>query len=305
MKRKIIGHRRLAASAIAVFALQASALAADPGSPPPPGNADDDAFLRKQAQDYAAAFSSGNAAALTAMWAPDGTLTDVRGEEFHGRDEISKTYSDFFSRFGPQKLEVKVESIRFPSSDVAIEDGICKLVDAPTPIHAAHYQVVHVKKDGKWSMVSGTETPYSPRDNSEFLNELSWIVGDWKAQGPAGSMRFVANWIANKNFISCAWYANDSQQPTQMEIIGWDPSVDQIASWHFDRSGGFGYAAWSKDKNNWIVNAHAVQPGGQTGTAEYLFKKVDNDNFTWRSERRALDGVPMPGTAEIKISRTK
>lgn len=303
MKTKNIRLRHLVATLGLLACLQGAAQAASPT--PPPGTADDETFLRNQAQEYVKAFSAGNATALSAMWAPDGTLIDVRGQEYHGRDEIAKGYEAFFNRFGAQKLEINIENIRFPTPDVAIEEGITRLIDAPTPIHVSRYQVVHVKRDGKWAMTSVTETPYLPVDNASYLKELSWIVGEWKAQGPAGSMKFVANWIANKNFISCCWYANDSQQPAQMEIIGWDPSVSQIASWHFDGSGGFGYAAWSRNKNSWLVAAHAVQPSGSTGEAEYVFKKVNDDNFTWKSERRSLDGVPMPGTDEIKVTRNK
>ncbi len=305
MKSRNIRLRHFAATAVALISMQGACLAAGETPPGASSTADDEAALRAQAQEYATAFSSGNVSALTEMWAPDGTLIDVRGQEFRGRDEIAKDFNNFLSRFGKQHLEVKVESIRFPTSNIAIEEGTSRLIDAPTPIHATRYQVVHAKKDGKWQMVTVTETPYLPVDSADYLKELSWLVGEWKAEGPKGSMKFVANWIANKNFISCSWYGSDSDQPAQMEIIGWDPAVEQIASWHFDRSGGFGYASWTRDKNNWLVDAHAVQPGGSTGQAEYVFKKVDDNNFTWRSDRRILDGVEMPGTDEIKVSRNK
>lgn len=302
MKTSSVSMVRSAAALLALLSLQCASVSAASDTQAPSISADEQT-IRSQAQAYANAFSAADVKALGAMWSADGSLTDVRGHVFKGRTAIEDNYAGFFNRFGKQPLEVTVTSVKFPSPDVAIEEGTGKLLNSTTPVDICRYQVVHVRKDGKWEMVSAAETPYVAVDSKEYLKELSWLVGDWKAQGPAGSMRFSADWISNRNFISCAWYADGSNQPSEMEVIGWDPASEQISSWHFGANGGSGHASWRKDKSSWIVQGEGVQPGGAFGRAEYTFKKVDNNNFTWKSDKRSLNGMQMPTTDEIKVTR--
>ena len=304
MIRRRNNPAKFAATLVALCSWQAAgatlAFAAETAAAPP---ANDEQTIRLQAQEYLTAFKNGDAKKLAAMWTTEGTLVDISGREFHGRADIEKQFAKFFELMGKQPLEVNIESIRFPVADVAIEEGSGKLANSPSPADMCRYQVVHVKKDGQWQMASVTERPFVAADGTEYLKDLSWLVGDWKAQGPAGSMRFSANWVANKNFISCGWYANESQQPSQVVMIGWDPAAEKISSWHFGGDGGSGHGTWSKDKNSWLVSARAVQPGGAVGRASYIFRRVDDNNFSWKAERRSVNGIEMPASDEIKVAR--
>ena len=74
------------------------------------------------------------------------------------------------------------------------------------------------------------------------------------------------------------------------EIVGWDPDRQQIRSWIFDSNGGFGESSWSYDDGHWLIRASNVLPDGSRSTAENVLTKVDDNQFTWESQNRTLDG---------------
>ena len=55
------------------------------------------------------------------------------------------------SRSGPtEKMEIKVENIRFPSRDTAVEEGLTSTTAGGALPESATYRVLHVREDGKW-----------------------------------------------------------------------------------------------------------------------------------------------------------
>ena len=51
------------------------------------------------------------------------------------------------------------------------------------------------------------------------------------------------------------------------QIIGWDPKLGRIVSWHFDAEGGFGHDVWTKDGSKWVIEATGVFRDGSESTA--------------------------------------
>ena len=70
--------------------------------------ASEEAFLR--------AFNRGDAKAVAALWTPNGSLADERGEIFKGRKAIEDQYAAFFKEYPGAKIEVAVKSIEFPGA---------------------------------------------------------------------------------------------------------------------------------------------------------------------------------------------
>src|SRR5262249_30916237 len=160
-------------------------------------HAEDETTIRAQSADYAKAFANGDVAALARMWAEDAVFTDEGGTVFRGREAIRNQIADFFKRNGKQPLEVTVGSVEFPSDTTAIEHGTTCLSAASPPASMQQYTAVHVKRDGKWEMVSVTESPYKAMSSAECLKSLNWLIGDWNTEGPAGKLRLKLDWVAN------------------------------------------------------------------------------------------------------------
>ena len=89
---------------------------------PAAANGDKDA-IQKSSADFQAAFEKRDAKALAGMWTENGEYEDDSGLVLRGRADIEKAYAEFFKDQPPIKIDVHVESLRFPSANCAIEEG--------------------------------------------------------------------------------------------------------------------------------------------------------------------------------------
>src|ERR1700741_4117109 len=158
-------------------------------SPPParatsPEAAAEENSLMNNAKTFVDAFEKGDAKAVAALWAEDGDYVDVNGRHLQGRSVIENAFKDFLGENKELKLRVDVNSVRFLTPDIAIEDGTTTVIppdDAPPS--QARYTNVHVKKDGQWVLQSVREAPYTPPGNYEHLRGLEWAIGEWVDEG--------------------------------------------------------------------------------------------------------------------------
>jgi uncharacterized protein (TIGR02246 family) len=140
--------------------------------------------LTNNAKAFVDAFEKGDAKAVAAFWAEDGDYVDVNGRHLQGRPSIENAFKDFFTENKGLKLRIDVNSVRFVTPDIAIEDGITSVIPPDgTPPSQARYTNVHVKKDGQWVLQSVREAPYTPPGNYEHLRGLEWAVGEWVDEG--------------------------------------------------------------------------------------------------------------------------
>jgi hypothetical protein len=111
--------------------------------------------------------------------------------------------------------------------------------------------------------------------------------------------------MAQGNFIKNTYMATKDGQSTMTggQIIGWDPKLGRIVSWHFDAQGGFGHDVWIKDGSKWVIEATSVLRDGSEGTAVNIVTPIDTNSFTWQSVKRTLDGVSLPDIKPVKIVR--
>src|SRR3954453_14099371 len=90
---------------------------------------EDEAAIRKSDDAYVEAYNKRDAKALAALWSPEAVYVDPEtGEKFVGPDEIAKEFADTFASSKDAKLEVKANSIKFLSPNVAIENGAARIV---------------------------------------------------------------------------------------------------------------------------------------------------------------------------------
>ena len=264
---------------------------------------DDEKALRTQADDYAKAFAAGDYKTIAGMWTSDGTFTDADGEEFKGRPAIEKFFKSSFEHFGGEPLEIDIDTIKFLSNLIAIEEGHSRVLQGPYAGSMSRYMVVHTKDNGKWQMSAVTETA-CPESFSNSLDDIAWLIGNWTAKTvTAKSIHAQIEWDANHKFIRCHYKVNDGTESKDLavSIIGRNPRNGQIVSWHFDAGGGYGSTKWFRDGQSWVEHANSIEPTGAAGSAIYTLTKLDNNKFTLRSTDRYLDHLPLPDTQEVTI----
>ncbi len=270
----------------------------------------DEQAIRAQAADYSKAFAAGDVSALLAMWSDNAVLTDQFGKVASGKDAIRAQMTSFFTAYGKQPLEIKIDSLEFPADNLAIEHGTSHVGTTSNPASYSTYTAVHVKRDGNWQMVNVSESPRYDANAATVpsISELSWLVGNWSVEGPRGNLQIKADWVAGKKMIRCDFDATtkDGEKTSQTQFIFYDPLFKRIRSWQYDWSGGYGESRWFKSGNgtDWESDGCSVQPDGSTGSARYLFKKVDNNTFTWQSTSRRLLGRRLPDSAVLTAKRT-
>lgn len=268
----------------------------------------DEKAIRATADEFVKAFNAADVKAIGALWAPDAEYTDESGQSFQGRAAIEQVYADVFKQHLGAMMTVKIESIRLLGPDVALEKGVAR-VKSPGGLAdtAARYSVVHVKRNGKWTMVFDRDVPFVPASNEEYLKDLEWLIGDWRPQAKELPLRLHVEWMAQRNFIKTTYTVTKDGQSTLTggQIIGWNPKLGRIVSWHFDAQGGFGEDVWTKDGSNWVMEATGVLRDGSESTAVNVATPIDANSFTWESIKRTLDGVSLPDTPPVKIVRVQ
>ena len=267
------------------------------------------AAITDSAKAFVEAFHKGDAKAVAAFWMPDGDYVTEHGHIFKGRAAIENMYAELFAENKGLKLRIDIASIRFPTPDVAIEDGTSSVMvaDGSAPSRS-RYNNVLTKKDGKWLLSSVREAAYTDPTNHQFLGALDWMIGDWAdatkdGNSPVGHVAF--EWLPSENFIVSTRTAEftDAVLDNGMQMIGWDPVAKQIRSWSFESDGGYGESSWNKDGSKWVVKTRATTADGTAVTATNIITPVDANTVTWVSKDRTAGGKPLPDTKEVTMKR--
>lgn len=275
------------------------------GSQPSEQSASDPQVIKAQAQEFAAAFARGDAAAIAGMWAPEGRFIDENGREFIGRAAIEGSYRNLFKRLGGQPIVIEVESVSFPAPGVAIEEGTARLARADGG-PATRYTAVHTWRDGRWQMQNVSETAILAADSAQGLSDVSWLVGSWRGAGNRGTLNYKVDWAPSKKFILITLEATgiDGTRHVSQEIIGWNPTLRQIMSWNFDSAGGYGVGNWNGGGNSWTISARSQEADGSRSRALYILQRKADGKFTVQSRQRSVNGVSLPDTDVVTVVRT-
>jgi uncharacterized protein (TIGR02246 family) len=273
------------------------------------GNETEEKGLRKRAEEFIAAFNSGDAAAMAAFWTPDGDYVDQAGTILSGRKAIEAAFQKQFAANKGGKLRINLTALRFVKPDLAIEDGTTEVVypdDAP-PI-ATRYTAVHVKQDGQWYLASVRDAIAVPPSNHQHLRDLDWLTGDWVDEAEKGEVGKVSYaWAENDNFLVASFSTSLKDVPVAggTQWIGWDGAGKQVRSWGFYSNGAHSEGTWSGKGNKWTVRLTTTMRDGKKLSATNIISWVDADHATWQSVQRTLDGKQLPDTEVVKMKRAK
>jgi uncharacterized protein (TIGR02246 family) len=264
---------------------------------------DDEAAIRKMTADFAKAVEKGDAKAVAAFWTEEGEYIDDDGTTLRGRAAIEAAYAKAFAKKKGTKLDISIESVRFPSKDTAIEEGYAKRYPAGSDHYtSSRYSVLHVREGGKWLMAVLREWP----DEGVALRDLDWLIGTWESKSDEVNVRTTYTWDDKKNSIRCQIaIKTPGRSLNATQVIMKDPRTGQLRSWMFDDDGGFGDGDWARDGKRWVIESSGVQADGGEVTARNILVQVDKDTFTWQSTQRTLDDEELPDIVPVKVTRVK
>jgi len=274
---------------------------------------EDEKAIRKLDQEYVEAYNKHDAKALAAMWSPEAVYVDPEtGDQAVGREEIEKEFDETFSGLKDAKLEVDAKAIKFLSPNVAIEEGVARVIQPKEEPDESSYSALFVKRDGKWLLDRVTEeetaAPAEPPHSSyDHLKDLEWMIGSWvdDDQDDGATIQTDCDWTKNKNFMtrSFAVVIGKEVNMSGMQMVGWDPVAKQIRSWVFDSDGGFAEGKWTKKGDKWLIQQTGTLPDGSKSSAVNIMKQIDNNSFTWQSVQRSVNGDLLPDVAEVTVVR--
>jgi len=277
-------------------------LAQDNAATPPA-----ESVIRQGVAAYVQAFNARDSGKLADQWSPDAVyINRSTGEEVVGRKAIAEQFDALFKAQPDLKLDVSVESIRFLSPNVAVEQGTARFLRPQTEPEEIDYTAVYLQRDGKWLLDRVTDqTKEVIPSHYEQLKVLEWMVGSWVDRDQQVSIETECHWAKNQNFLvrSFVIAVQDRIDTSGIQIIGWDASSKSIRSWTFDSAGGFAEATWKRKGDKWIIHNNGVLADGRKATMVNVMKPIDENSFTWRSIERTVGGELLPNIDEVEIVR--
>jgi uncharacterized protein (TIGR02246 family) len=268
-----------------------------------------DAAIRAQLDALKNGVSTGNAKAMAGLWTEDGRYVDDDGNEYVGRTALEKNFGALFAQNGKAQVEISMEKVRFPASNVGLVEGVVKrsMGGNTTAIPVSRYSMVFEQRGGQWQIASAVETPVVSGGPAAVsgLQKLGWLIGDWTAKRDNEEVRMKAEWVPSKRFITCRYQIQKPGAPErqEMQVIGWDSRSGTPISWHFDSAGGFGEGNWSRTGGQWVISARGVDGRGDDMSMINMISQSGPDGFIWQSVNRRVNGTLVEDTQPVKVER--
>ncbi len=274
---------------------------------PPSPYVKEEAAIRETGVTFAKAYNAGDAAAVAAHFTPDAEYVDEEGNLFQGRKEIEEALADYFEENPDSQLEVTVDSIRFVSAGVAIEDGSTTVVHSEGGLSdESFYTAIHVLVDGEWLTASSREhAPKNERQHSTQLEQLDWLLGDWVDEDDDAVVEFSCQLVDNGNFLLRHFVVKIAGEEAQSgtQRIGWDPVTGKLRTWIFDSDGGYGEGTWRRDGENWVLKTTGVTADGQSVSGTSIYTLVNDHLMTWQGVDHEIAGESCEDSEVITIVR--
>lgn len=303
----VVAMAAAVAIALSSYAQPRNGRADDPKSAPPVGDKKRDAdvaAIQKSAEEFTAAFNKGDAKAIAAMWTDMGESHEASGEVTVGPVEIEKAYAAHFKDSPKGTIEVDIRSIRFPSRDTAIEEGLLRFTpEGPGLPTSTMYTASHVREDDQWKLAYSREWGAG----QDRLGDLAFLIGKWDGGLKGESIGISFEKDGDNPFIVGRFTRKaDGKLITSGTMkIGFDAQRGQIRSWHFDADGGHGQCLWIRERDHWVLDAIGVLGDGTETDAVNILSRLSNDEITWRSIDRVVGGEPLPDTVPVKLIRVR
>jgi uncharacterized protein (TIGR02246 family) len=266
----------------------------------------DEQAIREGVIQFVEQYNAHKSDAVATLFAPDARMIFSDGTEVNGREEIQQTFQEAFEQNPNSAVSVVVDSIRFLTPDVAVEEGTTTMFpDGETLTSEGRYTVVHLKKEGKWQMQAIRVVEEESLSAYDELAPLEWLVGEWIDEGRDEDVRTTFRWDDNKSFL-LEEFEIVRQGETILkgsQRIGWDPQARQVRSWAFDTAGGFAEGTWVLVGDEWICKSKGVRPDGTTASATRRLRQESQDLVILTATDRLLGNEQLPDLAVTMARR--
>jgi uncharacterized protein (TIGR02246 family) len=265
--------------------------------------------VRETLAAYGVAFDKGDAEGVRALFTADAEFVSSAGQRIQGPEAIFKRLQDYRQRHPGDRIRLTVGTIRFPAESVAQVEGNAEVRGPGGPPDISPYMAILVRREGKWLLDSvrdlsggGDDEEMSP---AERLQELAWMVGEWRQTGGGITVAGSCRWDKKQNFL--LWdYTVETEGKELMSVtqrIGWDPLRGQFRSWIFDSEGGYAVGQWEKDEGAWAIRQSGVLADGGTASAVARLTPVDRNAFRWQLTQRRVGGEKLPDV-NVRFTRS-
>ena len=258
----------------------------------------DEEQIRKAVVAFVELYNAHKAGEVAALFTADARMVYADGTEVNGREGIRQSFEEAFQSNPKIVVSVVVDSIRFLTPEVAVEEGATMLFpDGEMLTSRDRYTVLHLKRDGKWQMQSVRVVEEESLSAYGELQPLEWLIGDWVDEGREELVEAKFRWDENKSFLLEEFQVvRDGDVILKgSQRIGWDPQAKQVRSWIFDSAGGFGDVTWTPAGDDWICKAKGVRPDGLSASATRRLTRAGKDRVLWTSTDRILGDAALPG----------
>jgi len=267
-------------------------------------HAADRAAIAATMQSFAKAFGAGDAKSLAGHWTSEGEYQNDSGVSVRGRAALQSQFATFFTRAPEPKAEVRPESLRFLSNDLAIGEGVVAVRRGPAePEGRAQYSVTFVRDGARWRIAQLRESVR----NDVSVEDIAWLIGAWKSANNQGAeIQTTYKWTPNKKFIHATFTLKEKALSLSGDqVIGIDPATGSLRSWTFEVSGGVAEADWERDGDHWVLRSVGTLADGRTLTQTNILRRINQDTLTWQSVERQLDDEDLPDLPPTKVVRVK
>ncbi|HEY5311044.1 MAG TPA: SgcJ/EcaC family oxidoreductase [Pirellulales bacterium] len=253
----------------------------------------DEQTIREVVELVGKYYNAGKAQALARLFTADAEMVDEAGHRVHGQQAIEQAFAAVFAANPQSAMTIHVESIRFLSPTVAIEEGHSTVKHQPgDPAIPSRYSVVHVLHEGKWQMALARDLENSESEAAAELEQLGWLVGSWLDESPEALVRTNYRWSESRQYLFGQFTVqiHGRQVMTGTERIGWDPVAQQLRSWIFDSEGGFAEGLWTRQGSEWMVKSSGSTRDGRVNSATNVYRRLGSDRYAYRSRDRVMAG---------------
>lgn len=267
--------------------------------------------IGKTVAAFAAAFGKGDVEALVSLWTEDGEFVHESGKVYRGREAIRVLMKKAVVAFKGYTQTLKMDSVRFIRPEVALVEGTSASTSPEGVIDSGKYSAILVKDGDKWLFESIRDVDEAKEEDKfpayEKLRQLGWMVGEWTDKDGKGEVTVSCKWGPDQTYLlQDVAVKQDDGKVLHLNIrIGWDPTTQQIRSWVFDSTGGYGGGLWTRDGNTWNVASEGVYADGRTGTSADSWKYVDATNAVWSSKSREANEEPQPDIVMPVVRKSK
>jgi uncharacterized protein (TIGR02246 family) len=238
---------------------------------------------------------------LMSIWTDDAEFIADTGKAYRGKEAIGVLLKRSLANNKGSKQSIRVLSVRFIKSDLALETGEVTLIDPTGAADTGKYEALWLKIGDKWylnrirDIVENGEESDVPEALTQ-LKPLAWLVGEWSDKDGRGDVSLVCKWGHEMTYLLLEFQVKrgDGKLLTVSQRIGFDAADGTLRSWVFDSAGGFGGGEWTREGNRWVIESGGTYPDGRGTSSIDTWKYVNDDEFTWSSVNREVDEVPLP-----------